>query len=208
MFYRSAPNQFIMFLWVFTAANVCNAVTVMMHDHDLAGCLYLPTLLYNFQHKCQKVKQTVYSYSRCTDCVSDLSLAVHRHSTFENVSSCARHGSGIGKHNDRPPLSTFLCPWFMSSCRSASPFICHDGTSVKAKLHQRACNHCKRLSDVSVFLLYVFCCGIFSAAVTKKTTIFVGVISRANGEFKLHTVKALHPKLSWNRLLLSLLLFV
>ena len=26
--------------------------------------------------------------------------------------------------------------------------------------------------------------------------IFVGLISRANGEFKLHTVKAPHPKLS------------
>ena len=170
--YRSAPNHFIMFLWVFTAANVCNVVTVMIHDDDLAGCLYLPTLLYNFQHKCQKVKQTVYSYSRCTDCISDLSLAVHCHSTFKNVSSCARYGSGIGKHIDRPLLSMFFMPQnhvFISSCRSArSQFICHNGTSFKAELHQRACNRCGRFSDVSVFPLNAFCCGIFSAAAKNK----------------------------------------
>ena len=40
----------------------------------------------------------------------------------------------------------------------------------------------------------------------KKDIILVGLIS--NGEFKSHTVKALHTKLPWNRLLLSLLLFV
>ena len=94
----------------------------------------------------------------------------------------------------------FLCLWFMSSCHSASsPFICHDGTSLKAELHQRACNRCGRLSDVSLFLLYAFCCWIFSAGVAKKKkkVIFnIFLISRANGEFKLHTVKALHPKLS------------
>ena len=62
----------------------------------------------------------------------------------------------------------FLCLLFMSSCHSArSPFICHDGTSFKAELHQRACNCCIRLSDVSVFLLYAFCCWIFSAAAKK-----------------------------------------
>ena len=38
--------------------------------------------------------------------------------------------------------------------------------------------------------------------------IFVGLTSRENGEFKLHTVKELKPKLSWNQLLWALLLFV
>ena len=44
----------------------------------------------------------------------------------------------------------------------------------------------------------------------KKNMIFVGLISLgANGELKLHTVKALHPEFFFlNRLLLSLLLFV
>ena len=76
----------------------------------------------------------------------------------------ARHGSGIGKQNDRPPLSTFLCLWFTSSCHSASsPFICHNRTSVKAELYRRACSCCGRLSDVSVFPLYAFYCLIFSS---------------------------------------------
>ena len=146
---------------------------------------------------------TVYSYSRSTDCILNLSLAVHRHSTFENVSSCAI----MTGHRCR----CFWCLWFMSSCHSASPFICHDGASLKAELHQRACNRYWRLSDVSVFPLYSFCCRICSTTATtkKKEDFFIlGLISRANGEFKLHTVKALHPKLSWNQLLLSLLLFV
>ena len=91
------------------------------------------------------------------------------------------HGSGIGKHDERPPLSTFFCA--SDSCRhsASGPFICHDGTSFKAELHQRACNRCGRLSDDFDF----------------DDMIFVG----------LHRVKALHPKLSWNRLL-SWLLFV
>ena len=42
----------------------------------------------------------------------------------------------------------------------------------------------------------------------KKDMIFVGLTSQANGKFKLHTVKALQLKLSWNWFLLSLLLFV
>ena len=58
----------------------------------------------------------------------------------------------------------FLCLWyFLFSYHSAScPFICHDNTSFKAELHQRACNGCRRLSDVSVFPLHAFCCWIFS----------------------------------------------
>ena len=116
----------------------------------------------------------------------------------------------------------------MLSCHSASsPFLCHDETSFKAEIHQRACNRCGRLSGMSVsppkslqslrkviwhvsvspicILLLDFQC------LQKKQTnnmILVGLISQANGIFKLHTVKALHPKLSWKRLLLSLLLFV
>ena len=82
-----------------------------------------------------------------------------------------------------------LC--FMSSCHLASsPFICHDGISFKAKLHQRGCNRFGRLSDVSD--IYAFFCWIFSAATVKKGMVFVGLIALVNGEFKLHTVKALH----------------
>ena len=38
--------------------------------------------------------------------------------------------------------------------------------------------------------------AVFSVPPQKKAVIFVGLISRANGKFKLHTVKVLHPKLS------------
>ena len=62
----------------------------------------------------------------------------------------------------------FLCLWFMSSCHSTSPFICHKGNSYQAELNQSTCNHCRRLSDVSVFPLYTFCCWIFSAAAKKR----------------------------------------
>ena len=54
-----------------------------------------------------------------------------------------RHGLGIGEHNDRPLQSMFFVPLihiFMSL--PSSPFICHDGTSFKAELHQRACSRC------------------------------------------------------------------
>ena len=62
----------------------------------------------------------------------------------------------------------FLCLWFMSSWHSASsPFTGHDGTSFKAELHQRDCNRCWGLSDVSLFPFR-----------------FKGLISQA----KLHTV--------------------
>ena len=51
----------------------------------------MPTLLCNFQHKCQTVKQT--QFTATADLliafqISNLSLAVYRHSTFGNVSSC------------------------------------------------------------------------------------------------------------------------
>ena len=89
----------------------------------------------------------------------------------------------------------FLCLWLMSSCHSTrSPFIGHDGISFEAELHPRACNHGGRSSDVSV-----------CQHKKKKDMNFVGLISQANGEFKFHAV---NRKLSWNQLLLSLLLFV
>ena len=40
--------------------------------------------------------------------------------------------------------------------------------SFKAELHQRACNCCRGLSDVSVFPLCAFCYWIFSAAEKKR----------------------------------------
>ena len=43
----------------------------------------------------------------------------------------------------------------------------------------------------------------FSALPQNKDVIFVGLISQANGEVKLHTVKAPHHKLFLNQLLLS-----
>ena len=39
-------------------------------------------------------------------------------------------------------------------------------------------------------------CAAEHKCTEKKDMIFVDLISQANGKFKLHTVKALHPKLS------------
>ena len=107
----------------------------------------------------------------------------------------SRHGSGIGKHNDWSPLSAFLCLWFMSSCHSA--FICHSGNSFKAELHKRACNHCGRLSDVSVFPLDAFCCWIFSTATKKKKRWFLQV--------KYHRWRANWSCTQWKHYILSYL---
>ena len=63
----------------------------------------------------------------------------------------------------------FLCLWFMSSSHSANnPFICYDGTSFKAELHQRACNCCGMLSDVSVSPLHAFYSTTAAAAKSKE----------------------------------------
>ena len=71
-------------------------------------------------------------------------------------------------HNDHR-CHRFLRIWFISSCHStSSSFIYHNGTSFKAELHQRACNCCRRLSDVSVFLLYAF--GRYSLGSSRDLT--------------------------------------
>ena len=85
----------------------------------------------------------------------------------------------------------FLCLWFMSSCQWASPFICHDGTSFTKEPAIIAEGYL-----MCQCFPYMHSAVGFSAPSRKKTTKkarFVSLISRANGEFKLHTVKALHP---------------
>ena len=97
--------------------------------------------------------------------------------------------------------SFFFCA--SDSCFHVTPQVVH--SFVTTELHSKQSTTkepaiiVEGLCDVSVFPQYAFCCWIFSAAAKKnkkRTMIFVGLISRANDEFKLHTVKALHPKLS------------
>ena len=79
------------------------------------------------------------------------------------------------------------------SCLHVTPQVVHSFGTMECHSKQSSTEEPAIVSGGYLMCLYAFCCRIFSAAAKKKKDmIFVGLISRANGKLRLHTVKALH----------------
>ena len=107
---------------------------------------------------------------------------------------CTGHGSGIDKHNT---VNIFCAS---DSCLHVTPQVTLVHSFVTMELHSKQSSTKEPAIVAEGYLMCQCFSYIHSRGSTplqkKKDMIFIGLISKANGAFKLHIVKALHPKLS------------